>query len=207
MSSTTTGGPATASPHPRIYGKSVRPNPGWPSTEVIQTARLTLEPLRVEHADEMAPLLNDPALHSYIGGQPATLEQLRRRYTRQAVGRSVDGAQGWLNWIARHRATAAAVGTVQATLQHQSAATSAEITWVVAGARAPRRAGRGHQRSPDLRLGVVHPFQRPRRQHLVGAAATRTRPRYDLNLPSSADTLLPSTVEPQARHAPRRRSQ
>ncbi|MDQ3342454.1 MAG: GNAT family N-acetyltransferase [Actinomycetota bacterium] len=118
MSSTTTGGPATASPHPRIYGKSVRPNPGWPSTEVIQTARLTLEPLRVEHADEMAPLLNDPALHSYIGGQPATLEQLRRRYTRQAVGRSVDGAQGWLNWIARHRATAAAVGTVQATLQH-----------------------------------------------------------------------------------------
>jgi hypothetical protein len=43
----------------------------------------------------------------------ATVDQLRERYARQIAGRSPDGAQGWLNWIARHRETGAAVGTVQ----------------------------------------------------------------------------------------------
>lgn len=100
--------------------------------ELIETARLTLEPLRVEHAEEMAPLLDDQDLHTYVGGHPATLEQLRRRYARQAVGRSADGTERWLNWIARHRQTGAVVGTVQATLQDTAEGTSAEIAWVIA---------------------------------------------------------------------------
>jgi len=107
---------------------------GWPSAEVIETARLTLEPLRLEHAEEMAPALDDHRLHEYIGGRPATVQQLRARYARQLTGRSADGAQGWLNWIVRHRESNAVVGTVQATLREGAAGTSAEIAWVVAAA-------------------------------------------------------------------------
>ncbi len=39
---------------------------------VLRASRLDLEPLRVEHAQEMAPLLEDAGLHLYVGGQPAT---------------------------------------------------------------------------------------------------------------------------------------
>jgi hypothetical protein len=48
------------------------------------------EPLRVEHAEEMARALGDPRLHIYVGGQPATPEQLRERYRRQVVDHDSD---------------------------------------------------------------------------------------------------------------------
>jgi RimJ/RimL family protein N-acetyltransferase len=99
----------------------------WPSPAEITTERLILEPLRVEHADELAPALDDLRLHEFIGGQPATADELRRRYALQAVGHSPDGRQGWLNWIARHRQTGAPVGTVQATLNPGVA----EVAWVI----------------------------------------------------------------------------
>ncbi len=101
------------------------------TAELIETPRLRLEPLR---ADEMAPILDDPALHEYVGGQPESLKQLRERYARQVAGQSADGAQDWLNWIIRHRETKAAIGTVQATLHNQTEQTSAEIAWIVATA-------------------------------------------------------------------------
>jgi hypothetical protein len=34
------------------------------------TERLTLEPLRPEHADEMVAVLGDPALYEFTGGTP-----------------------------------------------------------------------------------------------------------------------------------------
>jgi RimJ/RimL family protein N-acetyltransferase len=40
--------------------------------EIIETARLVLEPLRIEHAEPMAIVLADPQLHAFIGGAPAT---------------------------------------------------------------------------------------------------------------------------------------
>ena len=36
----------------------------------LESERLVLEPLRVEHAEELAPLLDDPRLHEFIGGDP-----------------------------------------------------------------------------------------------------------------------------------------
>ncbi|WP_375502063.1 GNAT family N-acetyltransferase [uncultured Jatrophihabitans sp.] len=95
---------------------------------------LDLEPLRVEHAEELAPLLADPALHEFIGGEPETLAGLRARYIRQAVGRSPDGAQRWLNWVMRVRADRAPVGTVQATVTDDGLRAVAEVAWVVASA-------------------------------------------------------------------------
>jgi hypothetical protein len=74
----------------------------------LQSDRLVLEPLRVEHADELAPVLDDPALHEFIGGRPATLDELRRRFARQVKGRSPDGRDEWLNWTVRVRVTGGA---------------------------------------------------------------------------------------------------
>jgi RimJ/RimL family protein N-acetyltransferase len=94
----------------------------------ILTARLELVALAVGDADEMAAVLGDPRLHDFIGGRPATLEELRARYARPVAGRSPDGAEEWRNWIVRLR-DGTAVGTVQATIAAEGAA--AEIAWVV----------------------------------------------------------------------------
>jgi RimJ/RimL family protein N-acetyltransferase len=66
----------------------------------LETPRLTLEPLRPTHAEEMAPLLADERLYTFTGGRPPTLDELRARYARQAAGRSPDGVERWCNWIA-----------------------------------------------------------------------------------------------------------
>jgi len=70
----------------------------WVEAAVLNGERVCLEPLRVEHAEELAPVLEDPLLHIFLGGEPADRDQLRARYRRQVVGRSPDGSQRWLNW-------------------------------------------------------------------------------------------------------------
>lgn len=105
----------------------------FPHAALLTSPHLALEPLSAEHADEMAPVLADPQLHTFIGGEPATREQLRSRYERQAVGRSADGSQLWFNWILRN-ANEQAVGTVQATVTEAEAGLSAEVAWVIGSA-------------------------------------------------------------------------
>lgn len=94
------------------------------------TGRLDLLPLEPGHAGEMAGVLADPALHHYIGGEPATPEALRSRYERLAAG-SPDPAVDWLNWVIRLRADGCLVGTVQATVGIEDGGQVAEIAWVV----------------------------------------------------------------------------
>ncbi|MFJ4788858.1 GNAT family N-acetyltransferase [Streptomyces sp. NPDC088794] len=91
----------------------------------IHTPRLDLLPLRVDHAAEMAEVLSDPALHTYIGGTPASPAALRARYERLVTG-SPDPSVTWLNWVLRHRADTHLLGTVQATLT----GSTAEIAWI-----------------------------------------------------------------------------
>jgi RimJ/RimL family protein N-acetyltransferase len=105
---------------------------GWPTAEPIDTTRLSLEPLRVDHADEMAAALDDPRLHEFIGGVPAAVDELRARYARQVVGHSADGREGWLNWIIRRRDTGHPAGTVQATVRRTGPRVRADVAWVVA---------------------------------------------------------------------------
>ena len=92
----------------------------------ITTARLTLLPLAVEHADELVGVLGDPALHTFIGGRPETVEELRARYARWAAG-SPNPGERWLNWAIRFDDVNHLVGTVQATVT----GTRAEVAWVV----------------------------------------------------------------------------
>ena len=100
----------------------------------LQTERLALEPLRVHHAEEMAPLLDDARLFAFTGGRPATLAKLRARYALQATGRSPDGVERWLNWIARRHQDGLAVGFVQASVSEDPpppAPVTAVLAWVV----------------------------------------------------------------------------
>ncbi|MGB0093567.1 MAG: GNAT family N-acetyltransferase [Solirubrobacteraceae bacterium] len=63
-------------------------------------------------------------------GVRGTLEDLRVRYARQVVGRSPDGRQRWLNWVARQRSDGAAVGIIQATVTDDDR--TAELAWTIA---------------------------------------------------------------------------
>jgi RimJ/RimL family protein N-acetyltransferase len=90
-----------------------------------------LEPLRVEHAEEMAGVLGDDRLHEFIGGAPLTRDGLRRQYARQAAGRSADGTQSWLNWILRRRHDHVAVGYVQATVSGDAPTETAALAWMI----------------------------------------------------------------------------
>lgn len=92
---------------------------------------LTLEPLRVEHAAEMAVVLDDTRLHSFVVGAPADESQLRRSYERLVRGRSEDGQQVWLNWVVRDIATDEALGYVQATVTVPDDEAVAHLAWVV----------------------------------------------------------------------------
>lgn len=120
--------------------------------EVIGTERLSLVPQRVEHAREMAAVLSDPALHRFIGGEPATVGELRTRYARMAAG-PADAVESWCNWVIRLREDeeregdgegsrqGRLVGTVQATISPAGPVGPpgggaepwlvAEIAWVV----------------------------------------------------------------------------
>jgi hypothetical protein len=64
---------------------------GWPAAQPIETPRLRLEPLWVEHADEISSLLDDVRLHEFIGGRPLTAAELRERYAGLEAGESPAG--------------------------------------------------------------------------------------------------------------------
>ncbi|WP_370939127.1 GNAT family N-acetyltransferase [Amycolatopsis sp. cg13] len=95
------------------------------TAQLIETTRLDLLPLSVSHAEEMASVLSDLTLHTYIGGAPDSLAALRSRYRRMTAG-SPDPAVCWLNWVIQLR-DSGLVGTVQATVS----GAVAEIAWVV----------------------------------------------------------------------------
>jgi RimJ/RimL family protein N-acetyltransferase len=101
---------------------------------ILETARLRLEPLTTAHAEEMAPLLADERLYTFTGGRPPSLDELRARYARQAAGRSPDGVERWLNWVARRREEGLAVGFVQAAVTEDlpcSAPATAVLAWLL----------------------------------------------------------------------------
>jgi RimJ/RimL family protein N-acetyltransferase len=100
------------------------------TARAISTRELDLLPLHAEHAEEMAVVLSDPALHTFIGGTPDTPQALRSRYQRMTTG-SPDPAVSWLNWVIRLRDESCLTGTVQATVSPSGHGPIAEIAWVV----------------------------------------------------------------------------
>jgi RimJ/RimL family protein N-acetyltransferase len=111
---------------------------GWPPAPMLQTARLSLEPLSIDHAREMALVLDDARLFAFTGGSPCTLDELRDRYRRQVTGWSHDRRERWLNWIVRERDTGHAIGSTQATMTIDGDAVIGKVAWIV-GSRHQRR--------------------------------------------------------------------
>ncbi|GAB2704868.1 GNAT family N-acetyltransferase [Kitasatospora kifunensis] len=93
---------------------------------LIRTERLELLPLEVEHAARLHGVLDDPGLHTFIGGEPESYQALVERYRRWSAG-SPDPAERWLNWVIRLGAEDRLIGTVQATVR----GAEAEVAWVV----------------------------------------------------------------------------
>lgn len=92
----------------------------------LETTRLTLSPIEVEDAREMAVVLASPSLYVFTGGMSETAEELAVRYRRWVAGPSKPG-QRWLNLLVRARESGLAVGYVQATVNGNEA----EIAWVI----------------------------------------------------------------------------
>jgi RimJ/RimL family protein N-acetyltransferase len=96
----------------------------------IVTRRLTLVPLQVADAEEVAGVLGDQRLHEFIGGKPATIAELHDRYARLVAGSSRPN-EVWLNWIVRRRSDRRAIGTVQATVTTTEGQSTANVAWVI----------------------------------------------------------------------------
>ncbi len=88
----------------------------------IATPDLTLEPLRVAHAEAMFELLNDAELYRFLDfPPPPSVEHLRGVYGKLEARRSPDGTEIWLNWAVRPHGQPV-VGYVQATIQSRRTA-------------------------------------------------------------------------------------
>ena len=112
----------------------------------IRTARLTLKPISRLDAHALYPVLADPVLYRFTGGEPpaseaALAEVLQRREAR----RSPAGDEVWLNWLARETAQASAIGYVQATIS----AAHTRVAWVI-GSR-----WQGHGYASEMARAVV----------------------------------------------------
>ncbi|MFF7634380.1 GNAT family N-acetyltransferase [Kitasatospora sp. NPDC008050] len=144
--------------------------------ELIATERLELLPLGVEHAAALHGVLDDPGLHTFIGGEPESREALAERYRRWSAG-SPDPAERWLNWVIRLVAEDRLIGTVQATVH----GTEAEVAWVVGAgwqgrgcAREAARALVGWLAGAGVRRVVAHVHPEHHASAAVAAAAGLT---------------------------------
>ena len=94
----------------------------------ITTPRLDLVPLTAADADDLFPLLDDPALGRFTGETPpADVDVVRAGFAKWETRRSPDGAELWLNWVVRRRGDRRAIGYVQATV----GAGDAAIAWTI----------------------------------------------------------------------------
>ncbi len=96
----------------------------------IRTPRLRLEPLTVRDTDALFPVLDDPALHTFTGGEPRTRAELEAWIAAVEPGRSPDGTQSWCNWVVVVVETGSVAGTVQATVEGDDAS----LAWVIGAA-------------------------------------------------------------------------
>jgi RimJ/RimL family protein N-acetyltransferase len=142
----------------------------------FHTARLTMLPLQVEYAGEMAKVLADPALYTFIGGEPLTVEALEDRYRRQLAGPGRADVH-WLNWVIQYDGRL--IGYVQATVTGGTA----EIAWVIGtewqGRGYAKEAARGlvawlNDQGVGRIIAHVHPDHVASAAVTAGAGLTRT---------------------------------
>ena len=77
--------------------------------------------------DALFAVLDDPALHTFMGGEPRTRVELEAWIAAVEPGRSPDGTQRWCNWVVVVSETGSVAGTVQATVEGDEAS----LAWVI----------------------------------------------------------------------------
>ena len=96
------------------------PVPGPEESTAHQTARLSIEPLRPDHADELHAALADPAVHRFIETSgPWTVAAVRARLERVSAGPPAGATEVWLNYAVRREARL--VGRLESTVHGQLA--------------------------------------------------------------------------------------
>lgn len=89
----------------------------------LETPRLSLEPLRPDHAPALYEPLQDESLYRFIPqNPPASPRVLEERHAALSSRRSPDGSEAWLNWAVRGRRSGDYVGTLEATVKGDSLA-------------------------------------------------------------------------------------
>ena len=88
---------------------------------LLETPRLTLEPLIAEHASVLLAALSDPRIYRFIPQEPPTdfdLERLHQRYAKLETRSSQDNGEAWLNWAIKYEFVY--LGRVEASVQLES---------------------------------------------------------------------------------------
>jgi RimJ/RimL family protein N-acetyltransferase len=121
--------------------------------ETIDAERTVLVPLLASDADELAGLLDEAQLRSWLRAQDVS--ELRDRFAAWETRRSPGGDELWLNWIVRERGGNRAVGWVQATVRGPSASVAYALLPAERGACAASDAVRALVRWLRDRLAVT----------------------------------------------------
>ena len=118
---------------------------------MVRTERLRMEPLSGGHTSVVHAPLQDPHVYTYLPQDPPSLEALQRRYDFLEGGRSPDGQEQWLNWVAFERGTEKAVGTFQVTL---TAGAPGAIAYIIFTSH--QRSGYGRDGLGDVGSSLSH---------------------------------------------------
>lgn len=90
--------------------------------------RVELLKVSGEHAEAMFPVLSDPALYAFTGGEPPQrIADIHRWFSLLETGLSPDGSEQWLTWLVRRVECGTLIGYVQATVR----GIQAEIAWLI----------------------------------------------------------------------------
>lgn len=128
-----------------VAGRS-RP-PFDPVPVALEGRHVRLEPLRMEHADELFGAIGDDDAWTYAGWRPRTAADLGR-YVREALDQQILGSH--LPWLTRRLADGAAIGTTRyGAIDRPSR--SVEIGWTVLGPGARRTAANTEAKYLQLR--------------------------------------------------------
>jgi [ribosomal protein S5]-alanine N-acetyltransferase len=92
------------------------------------TRRLHIETLRRGHAALLFAVLIDPRIYTFIPDSPPTSRrELAQRYAQLERGAPAESTERWLNWVVRLKATRVPIGTLQATVHGERAASIAYV--------------------------------------------------------------------------------
>lgn len=139
---------------------------------IIETPRLSIRPVRGEHASIMTDVLSAPALYEFLEQDPPTRSYLERQYTLLESGLSPDGREHWLTWILFKREDGRPIGYIQATVREPE---SAHVAYVIT----PSHWRKGYAR--EALVGMLNcVFSRYAVMTAIAEMDTRNRPSIGL---------------------------